>query len=63
LQVGAPSNCDTFIPITLPQRVAAEPLEKGSIQIELSSGDMVARVSWPIHASGECASWLRQLMK
>ncbi|WP_158618445.1 transposase [Candidimonas sp. SYP-B2681] len=63
LQVGAPDHCGGFIPITMPQRVATTPSGKGSINIELCSGDIVARVNWPIHASGECASWLRQLMK
>ncbi|WP_158618383.1 transposase [Candidimonas sp. SYP-B2681] len=63
LQVGAPNHGGAFIPITMPQRVAVEPVKKGCINIELSSGNLVARVSWPIHASAECASWLRQLMK
>lgn len=63
LQVSTPDPCGAFIPVTMPQRVCAEPMEKGPITIELSSGDIVARVSWPINASGECASWLRQLMK
>lgn len=62
LQVGSPNHGGAFIPITMPQRVAAEPVEKGCINIELSSGNLVAKVSWPIDASGECASWLRQLM-
>jgi transposase-like protein len=62
LQVGAPDRCGAFIPVTLPERVTPKPQERGSINIELSGGALVAKVSWPIKASAEYASWLRQLM-
>ena len=63
LQVAAPDGGGTFMPITMPRRVTAESSHSGSINIELTGGGIIARVSWPVKASANCASWLRELMK
>lgn len=50
----------TFIPIELghsPSTTAQ------AIMIELQRGATVVKIDWPLAAAGECAGWLRELLR
>lgn len=50
----------TFVPVALPPApVASAP----DIRIELRHGHTSVAVTWPISATGECAVWLRELLR
>jgi transposase len=50
----------TFIPIPLERSSAATSQE---ITIELRRGATFVKVGWPLAAAGECAGWLRELLR
>ncbi len=56
LSVTAP----TFIPVTMTSAVAPV---VDDIRIELRRGALAVNVTWPLAASAQCASWLRELLK
>lgn len=55
-----------FIPVNVQaQPVAPDDLSSttGTIQVEVQRGGVHARISWPVHAGGGCAAWLRDLLR
>lgn len=46
-----------FIPLQLPAPVAKE------IRVELHRGPTTISVTWPADAAGECALWIRELLR
>lgn len=64
LTVGASTHAghEAFVPLALPAPVAdaAAPPE---IRIELQRGATSVKVNWPASAAGECAAWLRELLR
>jgi transposase-like protein len=48
-----------FIPLEL-QTTGATP---ANIQIELQRGATLVRVQWPLGYAGECAAWMREVLK
>jgi transposase len=63
LAAGGPSSPATpeFVALPLPQPIAAG--AASSIRIELRRGAMSVAVDWPLAASSECATWLRELLR
>jgi transposase len=55
-----PAVGNAFIPLTLPA-TAEEPAPE--IRIELQRGATTVKISWPTSAAGECANWLRELLR
>ena len=51
-----------FVPLTLPAPVASE-LAAPEIRIELQRGATAVKINWPASAAGECAVWLRELLR
>jgi transposase len=51
---------DVFVPVSV---APAVPLVTRDIQIELRRGPVSVNVSWPLGAAGECAAWLRELLR
>jgi transposase len=49
----------TFVAATVVAQ--AEPV--AAIRIEVRRGAMAMNIAWPVQAAGECASWLRELLK
>lgn len=47
-----------LVPMQLPAKVAA-----ADIRIELRRGATLISVTWPIDSAGECASWVRELLR
>lgn len=56
---GASASAVTFLPVAVPPAAPTTPL----IHIEVRRGTMVAQVNWPVSAAGECAIWLRELLR
>jgi transposase-like protein len=48
-----------FIPLSLP----APPEVRQAIRIELQRGPLTVTMTWPVSAAGECASWMRELLR
>ena len=55
LQVQAPP---AFVPMQLPAKPAA-----ADIRIELRRAATSITVTWPVDAAGECAAWMRELLR
>ena len=53
----APQAPTPFIPLHLPAPVAKD------IRVELRRGQTTISVSWPAEAAGECALWIRELLR
>jgi transposase len=57
-----------FVPLQLPAPAAtvdapAPPAPAQDICIELHRGTTTVKVTWPTAAAGECATWLRELLR
>lgn len=46
-----------FVPLQLPARVVKD------IRVELRRGPTTISVTWPAEAAGECALWIRELLR
>lgn len=53
----------TSTPAFVPLSVPAVPSLSGDIRIELHRNATTITLSWPIAAAGDCASWLRDLLR
>lgn len=47
-----------FIPLSLPAPEVAQ-----AIRIELQRGPLTVTMTWPVSAAGECAIWMRELLR
>jgi transposase len=52
-----PQTPAPFIPLQLPAPAAKE------IRVELRRGSTAVTVTWPAEAAGECALWIRELLR
>ena len=57
-QLPAAQAPAAFVPMQLPARAAA-----ADIRIELRRAATSVTVTWPIDAAGECAAWMRELLR
>ena len=58
----APEFVELSLPAPTPPRAkVAAPSE--SIRIELKRGSLGVNVLWPLSAAGDCAAWLRELLR
>lgn len=48
----------SFVPMALPPKVVLP-----DIRIELRRGATCVTVTWPVDAAGECAAWMRELLR
>ena len=55
---SAPKPAPEFIPLQLP---AAKP--QADIRIELQRGGVSVSVIWPVSATAECATWMREVLR
>jgi transposase len=69
--IGEPSRVDDaalapprkgFIALSLPAP-AASVSEASDIRVEVRRGSMTVNVVWPVQAAGDCATWLRELLR
>ena len=55
---------DAFIALTVaPNAASATPPPTPDIRIELRRGATAVHVAWPLAAAGDCAAWLRELLR
>ena len=57
-----------FVALSLPAKGMTAPLEhpaqlEQNIRIELRRGATVVNVAWPVAQAGECAAWMRELLR
>jgi transposase len=57
---AASAAAPTFIPLALP--APASPVAQ-DIRIELRRGATAVTVTWPVSAAGDCAAWMRELLR
>lgn len=60
-EVQAPEHRSSFVPVQLP--APSEPAALTDIRIELQRGATAVTVTWPASAAGECAAWMRELLR
>lgn len=53
----APPTSAPFVPLQFPAAVAKD------IRVELRRGPTTVSVTWPAEAAGECALWMRELLR
>ena len=56
---AAPHRGEMFVPVALAPGATAA----ADIRIELRRGALAVNVTWPLGASGECAHWLREILR
>jgi transposase len=56
-----PERKTVFVPVKLPEPTA--PVPQADIRIELQRGATAVTVTWPASAVGECAAWMRELLR
>lgn len=49
-----------FLPLPIPTPVSCV---AANIHIELQRGAMAVKVTWPVSAAGECAAWVREVLR
>lgn len=47
----------------IPLQIQADGVASSNIQIELQRGATLVRVQWPLTCAGECAAWMREVLK
>ena len=57
---AAPLPGASFIPVTLP---APSEVALPDIRMELRRGATTMTISWPSAAAGDCAAWMRELLR
>ena len=57
---AAPLPAASFVPVALPAPTRPVPAD---IRIELRRGATTMIITWPTAAAGECAAWVRELLR
>lgn len=57
----APTAQPAFVALPMPSAVAPSPL--ADIRIEVRRGATTVGITWPVQAAGDCALWLRELLR
>jgi len=65
--IEAPTRClpmpKVMDPAFVPVPIAPVGPESPDIRIEIRRGNAAIKIYWPIQASGECATWLRDWLR
>jgi transposase len=51
------------VPAFVPAAIVAQAEPAAPIRIEVRRGAMAVNITWPVQAAGDCAVWLRELLK
>lgn len=57
---AAPLPVASFVPVALPAPTCAAPAD---IRMELRRGATTMTITWPAAAAGDCAAWMRELLR
>ena len=60
--VGGPPQVAP-VPAFVPVALAPAPAAAADIRIEVRHGHTSMAVTWPVSAAGECAAWIRELLR
>ena len=60
-QAATPMSTNAFVPVALTSAPVASSV--GDIRIQLQRGATVMNITWPTSAAGECAVWVRELLR
>ena len=52
-----------FVPVSLAAAAASASAGCADIRIELCRGATAVKIAWPIAAAGDCAAWMRELLR
>ena len=52
-----------FVPVSLTPTASPPPMPPADIQIELRRGATAVKITWPIAAAADCATWMRELLR
>lgn len=65
LQAPSPDHTVTpaFVPVRLPSPAPQPTAAPADIRIALCQGALEVKVTWPTSAAGQCAAWLRELLR
>lgn len=61
-----PTSPQRFVPLTLAAPASSKPEASSparDIRVEVRRGALQVNVSWPQSAGGDCAAWLRELLR
>jgi transposase len=57
---AVPLPVSSFVPVALPAPSCAAPAD---IRMELRRGATTMTITWPAAAAGDCAAWMRELLR
>ena len=60
LEGAVPLPVASFVPVVLPAPTCPAPAD---IRMELRRGATSMTINWPVAAAGECAAWMRELLR
>ena len=60
LEGAVPLPVASFVPVALPAPTCPAPAD---IRMELRRGATSMTMNWPVAAAGECAAWMRELLR
>ena len=58
MAVAAPPS---FVALPMPSAVTQAP--QADIRVEVRRGTTTVSITWPVQAAGDCAAWLRELLR
>jgi transposase len=61
LPVKTAASVPQFVPVSMAQTTSSP--APTDIQIELRRGATAMKITWPIAAAAECASWMREVLR
>jgi transposase len=57
---AVPLPAASFVPVALPAPICTSPVD---IRMELRRGATSMTITWPAAAAGQCAAWMRELLR
>jgi transposase-like protein len=58
--IAAPATAPAFVALPLPMN---PPVQHEDIRIDLRKGTTTMAITWPAAAAGDCALWMRELLR
>ena len=58
-----PAKAAAGVPLFVPVTLTSSAPPPADIQIELRRGATAVKITWPVSAAGDCAAWMRELLR
>jgi transposase len=62
-EAGAVTVPDQFVPVAVTPTVRRSDEDERTIEVELRRGSLTVKLSWPISASMNLSTWMRELLR